>query len=166
VRPRRGLRATSAALLSFLTFTGLLVLAPPASAADDVSTEDAMVDSGSGADAVQLDTTLYIPASAAEEPAPAVVLAHGFGGSKRSVADDALDLAGRGYVVLTYSARGFGRSSGQIGLNDPRYEVADVSTLIDLLADRDEVALDGPGDPRGGVAGGYDGGAHSHLGAA
>jgi ABC-2 type transport system ATP-binding protein len=166
VRPRRGLRATSAALLSFLTFTGLLVLAPPASAADDVSTEDAMVDSGSGADAVQLDTTLYIPASAAEEPAPAVVLAHGFGGSKRSVADDALDLAGRGYVVLTYSARGFGRSSGQIGLNDPRYEVADVSTLIDLLADRDEVALDGPGDPRVGVAGGSYGGALSLLGAA
>ena len=63
--------------------------------------------------------------------APAVVLAHGFGGSKDSVADDARDLAERGYVVLTYSARGFGRSTGQIGLDDPRYEVADLSTLID-----------------------------------
>ena len=30
------------------------------------------------------------------------------------------DLAGRGYVVLTFSARGFGASTGQIGLDDPR----------------------------------------------
>ena len=50
------------------------------------------------------------------------------------------DLAERGYVVLTYSARGFGRSTGQIGLNDPRYEIADLSTLLDLLAERDDVA--------------------------
>jgi ABC-2 type transport system ATP-binding protein len=166
VRPRRGRRATSALLLSLLPLSGLLVLAPPASAADDVVTEDAMVDSGSGADAVRLDTTLYVPASAEDDPAPAVVLAHGFGGSKQSVADDALDLAERGYVVLTYSARGFGRSTGQIGLNDPRYEIADLSTLIDLLADHDEVLLDGTGDPRVGVAGGSYGGALSLLGAA
>ena len=120
--------------------------------------------SGSGADAVELDTTLYLPAG--DGPAPAVVLAHGFGGSKQSVADDAQDLAGRGYVVLTYSARGFGESTGQIGLNDPRYEIADLSTLIDLLAERDEVELDADGDPRVGVAGGSYGGALSLLGAA
>ena len=54
------------------------------------------------------------------------------------MAADAQDLAGRGYVVLAYSARGFGRSTGQIGLNDPRYEIADLSSLIDGLAERDE----------------------------
>jgi ABC-2 type transport system ATP-binding protein len=145
---------------------GSVVVAPPAAAAEDVATEEAMVESGSGADAVELDTTLYVPASAEDEPAPAVVLAHGFGGSKRSVADDAQDLVERGYVVLTYSARGFGRSTGQIGLNDPRYEIADLSTLLDLLADRDEVLLDDDGDPRVGVAGGSYGGALSLLGAA
>jgi ABC-2 type transport system ATP-binding protein len=166
VRPRSGARATLAALLPMVVLSGLLVLAPPAAAAEDVRTEDAMVESGSGDDAVELDTTLYVPASAEDEPVPAVVLAHGFGGSKRSVADDALDLAERGYVVLTYSARGFGDSTGQIGLNDPRYEIADLSTLIDLLAERDEVALDGDGDPRVGVAGGSYGGALSLLGAA
>ena len=95
-----------------------------------------------------------------------MVLAHGFGGSKESVAGDARDLADRGYVVLTYSARGFGRSTGQIGLDDPRYEVADLSTLIDVLAQRDDVLLDGPGDPRVGVAGASYGGALSLLGAA
>ena len=153
-------------MLPLLVLGGLVVGATPATAAEDVATEEAIVESGSGADAVELDTTLYLPASAEDEPAPAVVLAHGFGGSKRSVADDAVDLAGRGYVVLTYSARGFGRSTGQIGLNDPRYEVADLSTLLDLLAERDEVLLDDDGDPRVGVAGGSYGGALSLLGAA
>ena len=119
---------------------------------------------GSGSDAAVLDTTLYLPGGST--PAPAIVLAHGFGGSKDSVAADARDLAGRGYVVLTYSARGFGRSTGQIGLDDPRYEVADLSALIDRLATRHEVQLDGPGDPRVGVAGGSYGGALSLLGAA
>jgi ABC-2 type transport system ATP-binding protein len=117
-RPRSGARATFAALISLLLSSGLLVLAPPAAAADDVRTEEARVPSGRGVDAVELDTTLYLPDG--DDPAPAVVLAHGFGGSKNSVADDARDLAARGYVVLTYSARGFGASTGQIGLNDPR----------------------------------------------
>src|SRR5829696_3278211 len=162
-RPRPGARATLAALLAVPLLAGV-VLAPSASAADDVRTEDARVPSGSGADAVELDTTLYLPE--AGSPAPAVVLAHGFGGSKDSVAGAARDLADRGYVALTYSARGFGRSTGQIGLDDPRYEVADLSTLIDLLAERDDVQLDGDGDPRVGVTGGSYGGALTLLGAA
>jgi ABC-2 type transport system ATP-binding protein len=164
-RPRRGARGALALLLPLLALSGLVPFAPPA-AADDVRTEDARIASGTGGDAVELDTTLYVPAASADQPAPAVVLAHGFGGSKESVADDARDLADRGYVVLTYSARGFGRSTGQIGLDDPRFEVADLSTLIDVLATRDDVLLDGPGDPRVGVAGASYGGALSLLGAA
>ncbi|WP_041776046.1 alpha/beta fold hydrolase [Blastococcus saxobsidens] len=162
-RPRPGARATLAALLTLALSLGFLVLTSPAGAAE-VGTEDIRVPSGSGPDAVELDATIYLPDT--DEPAPAVVLAHGFGGSKRSVADDALDLVERGYVVLTYSARGFGDSSGRIGLNDPRYEVADLSTLLDLLAERDEVQLDDDGDPRVGVAGGSYGGALALLGAA
>ncbi|MFW3170682.1 alpha/beta fold hydrolase [Geodermatophilus sp. CPCC 206100] len=168
-RPRPGARATLAALLTPLLSGVLLVVAPaaPAAAAEDVATEEAIVPSGTGADAVELDTTLYVPGSAgADDPTAAVVLAHGFGGSKDSVAEDARLLAERGYVVLTYSARGFGRSTGQIGLNDPRFEITDLSALIDRLAERDDVLLDGDGDPRVGVAGGSYGGALSLLGAA
>ncbi|WP_245888102.1 alpha/beta fold hydrolase [Geodermatophilus tzadiensis] len=167
-RPRSGARATLGALTALLLAGTVLVSLPSvALAAEDVGTEEARIPSGSGADAVELDTTLYLPASAsADAPAPAVVLAHGFGGSKQSVADDAADLAGRGYVVMTYSARGFGASTGQIGLDDPRYEVADLSTLIDVLAERDDVLRDGDGDPRVGVAGASYGGALSLLGAA
>ncbi|WP_233517877.1 alpha/beta fold hydrolase [Geodermatophilus marinus] len=175
-RPRPGARATLAALLTAL-LTAVLVAGTPAAtpaaiAAEDgsgaaVATEEARVPSGSGADAVELDTTLFVPDSATPaDPAPAVVLAHGFGGSKDSVAEDARALATRGYVVLTYSARGFGASTGQIGLNDPRFEVADLSTLLDRLAGRDDVLLDAPGDPRVGVAGGSYGGALALLGAA
>ncbi|TFV63072.1 UNVERIFIED_ORG: alpha/beta fold hydrolase [Bacillus sp. AZ43] len=163
-RPRSGARGTSAVLALVPLFAVPVVLAPPAAAAEGVRTEEARVSSGSGAEAVELDTTLYLPD--AERPAPAVVLGHGFGGSKESVASDAEDLAGRGYVVLTFSARGFGASTGQIGLNDPRYEIADLSTLLDLLAERDEVQLDDDGDPRVGVAGGSYGGALALLGAA
>jgi ABC-2 type transport system ATP-binding protein len=110
--------------------------------------------------AVQLDTTLYVPETAtAGNPAPAVLLAHGFGGSKDTVADSAKELAGQGYVVLTYSARGFGRSSGLIHLNSPEYEVADAKRLVDWLATRPEVARDGADDPKIGVVGASYGGA-------
>src|SRR3954468_674952 len=163
-RPRSGARATFAALLALPVLAGAVVVAPSASAEGDVRTEEARVPPGSGAAAVELDTTTYLPPGGGR--APAVVLAHGFGGSKDSVAENARDLAERGFVVLTYSARGFGRSTGQIGLDDPRYEVADLSTLIDRLAQRDDVQLDGPGDPRVGVSGGSYGGALTLLGAA
>jgi ABC-2 type transport system ATP-binding protein len=162
--PRSGARATFATLLAVPLLAAAVVVAPAATAAGDVRSEDARVPSGSGADAVELDTTTYLPPGGGR--APAVVLAHGFGGSKDSVAGNARDLAARGYVVLTYSARGFGRSTGQIGIDDPRYEVADLSTLIDRLAERDDVQLDAPGDPRVGVAGGSYGGALTLLGAA
>ncbi|MBB3676724.1 alpha/beta fold hydrolase [Modestobacter versicolor] len=154
-------------LTALLALAGVVAGAGPARAAEDVATEDARIPSGEGADAVELDTTLYLPATAtADDPAPAVLLAHGFGGSKDSVAADARDLAGRGYVVLAWSARGFGASTGQIGLDDPRFEVADVSTLLDVLAERDDVELDAPGDPRVGIAGASYGGALALLAAA
>ncbi len=119
------------------------------------------VRSGPGGDEpITLDTTLYLPASASEaSPAPAVLLAHGFGGSKDSVAADARRLAARGYAVLTWSARGFGRSGGLISLNDPDREVMDARRLLDWLADRPDVRRDGPGDPRVGVMGASYGGA-------
>ncbi len=108
---------------------------------------------------VALDSTLYLPAGAAvDRPVPAVLLAHGFGGTKQSVRSDAEDLAGLGYAVLTYTARGFGRSTGQIHLDHPDYEVRDAQRLLDWLADRPEIRLDAAGDPRVGVVGGSYGG--------
>jgi len=126
------------------------------------SSTDQMVTVRSGPDGdepIALDTTLYLPNTAsAENPVPAILLAHGFGGTKRSVADDAKEFAGRGYAVLTWSARGFGRSAGEIHLNSPDYEIRDAQRLVDWLAERPDVAKAG-GDPRVGVVGGSYGGA-------
>ncbi|EFD69165.1 ABC transporter ATP-binding protein [Streptomyces lividans TK24] len=79
--------------------------------------------------------------------------------------EQAEDLARDGYAVLTWSARGFGKSTGKIGLNAPDGEVADVSRLIDWLARQPQVRLDKDGDPRVGVAGGSYGGAVALLAA-
>jgi ABC-2 type transport system ATP-binding protein len=123
---------------------------------------------------VLLDADLYLPeyvaepasknsgidgTSPARSPLPAIVLAHGFGGSKKSVTEQAQALAQAGFVVLAYSARGFGASTGLISMNAPDFEVADASRLIDYLASRPEVRSDGPGDPRVAFAGASYGGA-------
>jgi ABC-2 type transport system ATP-binding protein len=104
---------------------------------------------------VQLDTTLYLPAST---PAPSILLAHGFGGDKTDLDTQARDLARAGYVVLTYSARGFGKSGGLVHLDAPAFEVADASKLVDYLATQVSVRKDRDGDPRIGVAGSSYGG--------
>ena len=116
--------------------------------------------SATDATPVRLDADLYVPN---QTPAPAVVLAHGFGGSKTSVAEDAQYLVDRGFVVLTYSARGFGSSTGQISVNAPDFEVADAAQLISYLAGVPEVSQQTQGDPVVGFGGGSYGGALSLM---
>ncbi|MEU6519307.1 CocE/NonD family hydrolase [Streptomyces sp. NPDC046978] len=159
----RGLRRSAVAAVAAV----LLVLAGvgtwTAVASDDapaVRRTDTVMDMGDG---VRIDTSYFTSGTAGHRPA--VLLAHGFGGSKQDVAGQAEDLARDGYAVLTWSARGFGRSTGKIGLNDPRGEVADVSRLIDWLAKQPGIELDKPGDPRVGMAGASYGGAISLLAA-
>jgi ABC-2 type transport system ATP-binding protein len=128
-----------------------------------VTTENVTIDVPEGPGStgqVSLDATVYRPTAT---PAPAVLVAHGFGGSKDSVSAEATALARRGFVVLAWTARGFGASTGQIGLNSPDYEVADARALVDWLATRPEVVRDAPGDPRIGVTGESYGGALALL---
>jgi ABC-2 type transport system ATP-binding protein len=94
---------------------------------------------------VSLDTTLYLPDST---PAPAVLLAQGFGGSKNDLAGTAQTLAEHGYVALAYSARGFGASGGLIHFDSPDYEVKDAQRLVDYLVrqpqvDKNKIAVAG-----------------------
>ncbi|WP_240157316.1 alpha/beta fold hydrolase [Pseudonocardia broussonetiae] len=142
--------------LALLVLVPATALASPAPSSGPGSVTEARVD----VPGATLDTTLYLPATT---PAPAVLVAHGFGGSKASVDDDARALADRGFVVLAWSARGFGASTGQIALNAPDAEVADASALLDRLAAMPEVVQDGPGDPRAGVTGASYGGALALL---
>ncbi|WP_236796895.1 alpha/beta fold hydrolase [Amycolatopsis sp. GM8] len=161
-RTRRGRLLTAGVVVVILAAAGA-IWATSGRGPTPVASQDAVLDvpaAPGSPDQVRLDTTLYLPA---RTPAPALLLPHGFGADKTSVTSEAQELARRGFVVLTWSARGFGHSTGQIGLNDPNLEVADASRLIDFLAKRPEVRLDGPNDPRVGVVGASYGGALALL---
>ncbi|WP_406450192.1 alpha/beta fold hydrolase [Streptomyces sp. NBC_00876] len=114
-------------------------------------------------DGVSVDTSYFT--AGGTQRRPAVLIGHGFGGSKEETRAQAEQLAADGYAVMTWSARGFGKSGGKISLNAPDREVRDVSRLIDWLAGRPEVQLDAAGDPRVGVTGASYGGAVSLLAA-
>ncbi|MGW4159090.1 alpha/beta fold hydrolase [Streptomyces sp. NPDC004788] len=160
--PRRGLPRWAAAAAA------LAVLAGGAGTWSAVASDEPApvrrADRTLALDGVRLDTS-YFTAGEPGHRRPAVLLGHGFGGSKDDVRAQAEQLARDGYAVLTWSARGFGASTGQIGLNDPQREVKDVRGLVDWLARRPEVLLDKPGDPRVGVTGASYGGAVALLAA-
>ncbi|MFD3939526.1 alpha/beta fold hydrolase [Streptomyces sp. NPDC058611] len=162
-RRRRSRLIAGAAALAVVAGAGTWTAAAAAGDAPAVHREDRVLDMpGAGID------TSYFTAGGGEAGGgkrPAVLLGHGFGGSKDDVRAQAEQLARDGYAVLTWSARGFGRSGGRIGLNDPEHEVKDVSRLVDWLATRPEVRLDAAGDPRVGVSGASYGGAVSLLAA-
>ena len=153
--------------LSVLALVAVIVVVAVITALPAIRTRSQMIagtpEPAHGATAVAgvaLDTTLYLPQ---HTPAPAVLLAHGFGGSKTELAGQARNLARHGYVVLAYTARGFGRSGGLIHLDAPNYEVSDARKLISYLATVPQVELDRPGDPRVAVAGSSYGGALALL---
>ncbi|UUZ44699.1 CocE/NonD family hydrolase [Janibacter limosus] len=127
--------------------------APTASARDDgraaSQVEQVWVPVGAepDGDPVRIDADIYRPAEDSDGPHEAVLLAHGFGGSKDGPAEQATALTDDGYLVMTYSARGFGDSGGDVHLNDPDYEIADALALIDLLAEQPGVPRTPPATP-------------------
>lgn len=136
------------------TFTTTDALVPVVDGPDD--THDAMI-----------DTRLYVPSGAtAASPQPAILITHGFGLDKTSteVVANATFLARHGYVVLTYTAQGFGGSSGCVTLQSRTYDVKDAQQLItQVLEPRPEVAKDATGAIVGTVGGSYGGGIQLNL---
>lgn len=94
--------------------------------------------------------SVYIPDG--DGPFPAVLMTHGWGGDHESERIQRLadNYASNGYVVLAYDSRGFGESEGEVTVDGPN-EVGDARALITWLARRDEVATDGPDDPKVGM---------------
>ncbi len=146
-----------------MRFAGLLVASslfimvtlPSSARAESVITR--LITSTPG---VSIDTSVYLPSKV---PAPAVLIAHGFGGTKESVASQARFFALKGYVVLTWTARGFGKSTGQISMNAIDAEVVDTRALISYLSKSKFVIQDKIGDPRVGIVGGSYGGANALM---
>ena len=157
-----------------------LALAGAAPAAADVvrpspgtqsfTTVDAMVpvvDGPADDHEATIDTRLYLPAGAtAASPQPAILITHGFGLNKLApeVVANATFLARHGYVVLTYTAQGFGASSGCVTLQSRTYDVKDAQQLISkVLQPRPEVKKDAKGAVVGTVGGSYGGGIQLNL---
>ena len=149
-------RLIAAATVLVLVVAGLLV--GIAASGDNIRLSSRFVTgTPEGSTKVELDTTLYVPqthagAGGAAEP-----------GLRRrqdgSLDSTARTLAEHGYVVLAYTARGFGSSGGLIHFASPNYEVHDGALLIDYLAGLNEVARK-DGKPQIAMAGSsYGGGA-------
>ena len=83
-----------------------LFLAPAAHAAYTTSEHVATMDDGVG-----IAVTLYTPAGLTG-PAPAVMVFHGLGGNRQSVARIAGTFADAGYLALAFDFRGHGESGG------------------------------------------------------
>jgi X-Pro dipeptidyl-peptidase (S15 family) len=110
-------------------------------------------------DGVPLDVDVTLPTTG-DGPFPVIVMMHGWGGSKSAFeaapgasikpwSYNNVFYAQQGYAVVTYSARGFGRSCGAadsrtspacdrgwIHLADHRYEGRDTQYLLGLLVDQ------------------------------
>src|SRR6516162_10154110 len=165
MRVRRRVVAVVAAVVVLLA--GVIALAVALRQPAPVAVRNlriAVVDGPRDNQRVLLDTSFFTPAGQAR--VPAILLSPGFGETKDAVRSQAEYLAGAGFAVLTWSPRGTGASGGQIGLDSPDYEVKDTSQLVTWLARQPRVLLDGPGDPRVGIAGASYGGGLALLAAA
>jgi alpha-beta hydrolase superfamily lysophospholipase len=86
---------------------------------------------------------LGIPAAAAGERHPAIVLGHGFGVLKESLIDEAEFLTAAGFLTLAIDYRSFGESGGEPrGSLFPLNEVEDFRNAISWLQRRDDVDPD------------------------
>jgi LPXTG-motif cell wall-anchored protein len=170
-------RVVLVAASSALALT-VLVPAPPAAAdvvrpspgTQSFQTVDALVavvDGPQDDSEATIDTRLYVPSGAtAATPQPAILITHGFGLTKLAaeVVANATFLARHGYVVLTYTAQGFGASTGCVTLQSRTYDVKDAQQLITkVLQPRAEIRKDAKGAVVGTVGGSYGGGIQLNL---
>ncbi|CAN5459304.1 hypothetical protein BH10ACT1_BH10ACT1_21570 [soil metagenome] len=120
-------------------------------------------------DGTELRTHWFPTDATDDEPAPSILMGPGWSlAGDTSLADSGGVLFGalsikamldRGYNVLTWDPRGFGRSTGTVEVNSPDFEGRDVQVLLDWVASQPEAKVDADGDPRVGMVGfSYGGG--------
>jgi predicted acyl esterase len=91
-------------------------------------------------DGVQLAATFYLPGGTAPAGGwPGVMLFHGLGGTRASMAPIAANLAVNDYAVLAYDARGHGQSGGVVSLDGPR-EMQDLREAFAWFTGRGDVS--------------------------
>ena len=90
--------------------------------------------------AVTLDAEVIIPDL--PDAVPGVIWNHGFGGNKGNDRGARELLARNGYVVLSYTSRGFGDTPGQVDLLGPK-EKQDLIDAVDWLIDPSNTIVGG-----------------------
>lgn len=114
------------------------------------------------ADEINIEATVFRPASASDEfPVPMILHSHGWGGSRSRTGF--ANWLNAGFGILSFDQRGFGESGGQANVQDPELEALDVDAVIDYVATLPWVALDAPGDPKLGAIGGSYGGGYQTM---
>jgi len=153
---RRHMRGARVAVVSAVMLAGLV--APAAAAARDL-----VVPSFDGTPIV----AHFFPAAGLQtgERQPTVIVGSAYAtGGATDPNDTTVDRIGiatmrnAGFNVLTWDPRGFGESGGIAEFDSPNFEARDMQALIDSIATAPEALLDGPGDPRVGMAGSSYGG--------
>lgn len=92
------------------------------------------------ADGTRIAYDLYEPDGSAPAAGwPGVVVLHGLGGTKDSMAPIASYFASNGYAALAYSARGNGTSTGNVELAGPN-EVSDERAMLSFFEELPEVS--------------------------
>jgi pimeloyl-ACP methyl ester carboxylesterase len=122
-------------------FTGVGTTRPGLSC--DGSSAHGRVCSGflaSAVDGTLLEVSVRVPPG--EGPHPLVAVMHGWGGSNSSLGYLADPLLADGHAVLRYSARGFGRSWGQVNLADIHVEMEDLRSMLGQVVDQGRLHLD------------------------
>jgi dienelactone hydrolase len=112
----------------------LLVWAAPANAFSKRTGAQTM------SDGTSIAYDLYEPDGAAPAGGwPGVVVLHGLGGSKDSMAAVAQVFASNGYAALAYTSRGHGTSTGDVGLAGPD-EIGDERAMLSFFEGLPEVS--------------------------
>jgi dienelactone hydrolase len=95
-------------------------------------------------DGTRLAATVYEPADAsAADPAPGVVLFHGYSGDRGTMNGFAIEFARRGYVAVTVDAPGHGDSGGAVGDDRVGGPAALAAVRSMPAVDEDRVAVAG-----------------------
>lgn len=123
-----GFRKAMSLLGTGTVLGALMVGAPaPASAAEGYSYREVTIP---GAGGVKLDGNVFVPKG--KGPHPAIVFISSWSLEDHEYIAQAVKFAERGYIVLSYTARGFFNSGGGIDVAGP-LDIADGSKAIDWL---------------------------------
>lgn len=176
------LRASAAALATVLIASGAALVGGPTSAATDSTpgysvkaiTVDVRV-GPKGDQPCRMDADLYVPdGTSRRHRAPAILTTNGFGGDKADGNQSAIGkgFVGQGYVVLSYSGLGFGKTTCKVQMDNPDWDGKAGKQMVDVLAGKRpylqagstkkrylrSISMEKRGDPRVGMIGGSYGG--------